>query len=645
MFGKSVIVLKTGMLYNVIACLLVAAAALAAAVIFFGKRKQRPDLLPIFVFLALLSITWFLRAAVNLFGWLGRNDASMLAANASRLSQISSMIPLFLFSVNKTVLERSSKLLLNIYGYAAGAFLLFSAFLFWGGEPSMSYWGQGWAREMGPDIFSIALLVIPIGILAVIELTRIFNDKRAVVFWASILSFSILGAHDFVVQNIHWATLLVRLLYIACVFGITISIKEEKREDFASVSLKEALRSVEGKPRFPFFLKLLGIFVLLSVIPIALFGALMFTTFKEIIDLYIYKPLLWNLKTSRTEFLTALKNIQIQVWMLMGLTISMVLMVSSVVSRRISGELKRIGSGMKKISEGDLSIKIIPSSNDEIGDLVSYFDVMAEEIKAAREKLENWNRELERKVEERTKDLREAMERLMELDKLKTQFISMISHELRTPLTAINGFTTQFIQGKTGPMNEIQMKFLSIMKDSEKRLLGLIDGLLDYANMETGKFSVEKSPQAIDLIIRGTVDGVRDHLEGKGVKISVKTGAPTGKFMGDENRIKQVLINLIDNAAKFSAESAEIEISSTIEGDEIIVSVKDSGIGIERERVNKIFEKFYQIDTSFTRKFGGVGLGLTIAKEIVDAHGGRIWAESEGAGKGTTFKFAIPLSK
>jgi len=403
-----------------------------------------------------------------------------------------------------------------------------------------------------------------------------------------------------------------------------------------------AFNRLWGKRRFPFFAKSLVVLALLSVIPIAIFGFLMYSSFKEVVDVYIYKPLLWNLKSSKEEFLRALRNIQGQVLFLFCLTVSLVLLASSIISRYISRELKRIGGGMKKISEGDLSVKIIPTSNDEIGDLVTYFDVMAEEIKAAREKLENWNRELEAKVAERTKDLRDAMERLLELDKLKTQFISMVSHELRTPLTSINGFTTQFIEGKTGPMSEVQMKFLAIMKDSEKRLLGLIDGLLDFANMERGKFSVEKSPQEIDPIINDTVAGARGTLEGKGAILTVTTNAPGGKFMGDSNRTRQVLLNLFDNAAKFSTEKPVIEVSSRIEGGNILVSVKDNGIGIAKDQTDKIFERFYQIDTSYTRKFGGVGLGLSIAKEIVEAHGGRIWAESEGPGTGTTFYFTLP---
>lgn len=403
-----------------------------------------------------------------------------------------------------------------------------------------------------------------------------------------------------------------------------------------------AFNRLWGKRRFPFFAKSLVVLALLSVIPIAIFGFLMYSSFKEVVDVYIYKPLLWNLKSSKEEFLHALKNIQGQVLFLFCLTVSLVLLASSIISRYISRELKRIGGGMKKISEGDLSVKIAPTSNDEIGDLVSYFDVMAEEIKVAREKLENWNRELEKKVAERTKDLRDAMERLLELDKLKTQFISMVSHELRTPLTSINGFTTQFLDGKTGEMNDVQKKFLLIMKDSEARLLSLIDSLLDFANVERGKFSVEKSPQEIDPIINDATAGARGTLEVKGVVLTVKTNAPGGKFMGDSNRIKQVLLNLFDNAAKFSIEKPMIEVESRIDGGNIVVSVKDNGMGIAKDQAEKVFERFYQIDTTFTRKFGGVGLGLAIAKEIVEAHGGRIWAQSPGPGSGSTFYFTLP---
>ncbi len=802
MFGQSSIILKTGMLYNVIACLLVALSASVTSFTFLKKSKKNKDFFPLFLFFVIVSLTWLFESTSNFLGWLGPQNISIIVLNLTRFLRASGAFLLLLFLIVKIIDNQRIKKGLIIYCFAALIISIIAGFILWGGKSSATYWGQGWQRSLVPDIIILLTFIAPIGISSLIMSAKTLKIKKERAFWLSVLSFSVIESYSLTIQSIDWKPLIVRLLYIAVIFVITSSMEEEKGEDFVKLPLKDALSSIKKKRRFPFFVKLLIVFVLLSIIPIAIFGSLMFTTFKEIIDLYIYKPLLWNLKTSRQEFLIALKNIQIQVLLLMGLTITLVLFVSSIVSRRISGELKRIGKGMKRISEGDLSFKILPSTNDEIGDLVSYFDVMAEEIKLAREKLENWNRELEKTVAERTKDLnalysvtkaagstldigllleksanfvipivdaslflvflkdeegllkiraakgmdpskkesvvvkpkeglagnaylaeeaiisenvssdksvklslfkeeginsvacfplkvkreklgvlvvgtkaphsfteretsllstisdqmavaienatayekeKEAMNKLIEFDKLKTEFISMISHELRTPLTAINGFVQLFLTGKTGELNETQKNSLNIMKQRGSDLLGLIDGVLEFANIETGRFKIEKEDLEIDPIILDTVAGVKDSLEAKGKKLTVKTAAKKGRFLGDDKRIRHVLLSLIDNAAKFSPENPYIEISSKIEGKKISVSIKDKGIGIEPERLEKIFDKFYQIDSSFTRKFGGVGLGLTVSKEIIEAHGGKIWAESEGAGRGSTFTFELPL--
>jgi signal transduction histidine kinase len=638
MFPVPLIVLKTGILYNVIACLSAAVSAGVFSALLSSRSKDPPALFSLSSSLALSSAAFLGLALANFLFWLGAPPSAVFFLDLSRLLILSSVYALFVF-MSKSFGQKK--------GFFVAASFFFSAATTWlflslPGKCVQTYWGISLQRNASADIFAVIMLSLPVALLALSLAAQNIRRKTEALLFSSVFLFSLLLSLDLLSQNVSWASLIFRLLYIAVFFLMAAATETEQKEEFSAVSLKDALKGAKGKIRLPFFTKLLGIFILLSVVPIAVFGLLMFSTFKEIIDLYIYKPLLWNLKTSREEFLLALKNIQIQVLFLLGLTVTLVLLVSSAVSRSIAGELRRIGRGMKKISEGDLSVKILPTSNDEIGDLVKYFDVMAEEIKSAREKLENWNRELESEVSKRTKDLKDAMERLLELDKLKTQFISMVSHELRTPLTSINGFTSQFLEGRTGPMSEIQLKFLHIMKDSEARLLGLIDSLLDFANMETGKFKVERSPQMIDLIIRGAVDSVKDQLESKGIKIEVKTDAPNGKFMGDEARIKQVLLNLIDNAAKYSPENPSITISSKTEGGKIIVAIKDNGIGVKKDRINKIFERFYQADTSYTRKFGGLGLGLTISKEIIDAHGGRIWAESQGENKGSMFCFELP---
>jgi hypothetical protein len=202
------------------------------------------------------------------------------------------------------------------------------------------------------------------------------------------------------------------------------------------------------------------------------------------------------------------------------------------------------------------------------------------------------------------------------------------------------------VNGTTGPVNETQMKFLNIMAKEGDHLLGLIDTLLEFSRVERGTFEIRKEPVQIDKLINGIVDALRPQLDAKGIELALDLRAGGITFPGDEFKIGQALRNLIGNSIKFVQDNPKIEVSSSIlpQGD-IEVRIKDNGIGIDKEHLSKIFHKFYQVDASLTRKVGGIGLGLAISKEIVEAHGGQIRAESEGAGKGSTFIFTMPVIK
>jgi signal transduction histidine kinase len=241
---------------------------------------------------------------------------------------------------------------------------------------------------------------------------------------------------------------------------------------------------------------------------------------------------------------------------------------------------------------------------------------------------------------------KEAVKKLLEIDKMKTELMSMVSHELRTPLTSIKGFLAHFINGTTGPLNETQKKFVNIMAKEGDHLLEYIDTLLEFSRVERGAFVIKKESVQVDKLISGIVAALRPQLELKGIELALHLGAKDAVLSGDELKLGQVLRNLIGNSIKFVKENPKIEISSRVlPKGAIEVAIKDNGIGIDKDHLGKIFNKFYQVDTSLTRKVGGLGLGLAISKEIVEAHGGQIRAESEGEGKGSTFIFTIPVIK
>lgn len=259
------------------------------------------------------------------------------------------------------------------------------------------------------------------------------------------------------------------------------------------------------------------------------------------------------------------------------------------------------------------------------------------------------------------KQLKESYEKLKELDSMKTNFVSMVSHELRTPLTSIKGFLSLISAGAAGSVNPLQKEYLEIIHDNSERLLTLINDLLDMSKIESGTFVIEKHSKDLAEVIAVAVRGLVPLAEKKKVELTFAPGA--GDIIADIDayRITQVIINLVNNALKFTRENTVIGITlekiksmtlpvpdyatlpETATMNWALISVKDQGRGIEPEFLPKLFNRFYQVKAEDNKIFKGVGLGLNISKSIVQAHGGTAWAESEGRGKGATFKVLLPL--
>ena len=244
---------------------------------------------------------------------------------------------------------------------------------------------------------------------------------------------------------------------------------------------------------------------------------------------------------------------------------------------------------------------------------------------------------------------KENVIKLKELDRMKTEFLSMVSHELRTPLTSISGFVSHLLGGKPGNLTETQTKFLNIIKNQSKHLESLIGSLLDFSRIETGKLVIITEPVNLGTFIKDVVDSIQPELEGKELKLKMHIEDGISEVPIDLEKIRRVFSNLIGNAIKFTPSPGSIEIAARKEkrkgtGKFVEISVADTGIGVRHENLKRIFDKFYQVDSSMTRAVGGMGMGLSIAKEIVRAHGGKIWAESEGEGRGSKFIFTLPIS-
>ncbi|HPW52099.1 MAG TPA: HAMP domain-containing sensor histidine kinase, partial [Spirochaetota bacterium] len=224
-------------------------------------------------------------------------------------------------------------------------------------------------------------------------------------------------------------------------------------------------------------------------------------------------------------------------------------------------------------------------------------------------------------------------------NKAKSEFLANMSHELRTPLNSIIGFAKLMNLGGTSA--EESRRYLDNILNSGNHLLRLINDVIDISKIEEGRFTL--SIERVDMVslLRTSVEMIVYQANQKNISVELSVGGPF-EVDADIKRIKQVLLNLLSNAIKFSHENGRIEVGIYAEDNCCVVYVKDDGIGIENDKLDYIFQKFAQLDSSMSRQNEGAGLGLSITKNIIDSHHGYIWVESE-IGKGSIFKFKIPI--
>jgi signal transduction histidine kinase/putative methionine-R-sulfoxide reductase with GAF domain len=244
------------------------------------------------------------------------------------------------------------------------------------------------------------------------------------------------------------------------------------------------------------------------------------------------------------------------------------------------------------------------------------------------------NARLFREIEEKSHQIEAA-------NRHKSEFLANMSHELRTPLNAIIGFSEVLQEKLFGELNEKQAEYTSDILTSGQHLLSLINEILDLSKVEAGRMELELASFDLPLAIDNARTFVRERAVKHGITLDVDVDDRLGEYVGDERKIKQILLNLLSNAVKFTPEGGRISITANKVDDGVEISVSDTGIGIAPEDQPKIFEEFRQVGSDSTHKVEGTGLGLTLAKKFVELHGGKIWVESE-LGKGSTFTFTLP---
>jgi signal transduction histidine kinase len=258
--------------------------------------------------------------------------------------------------------------------------------------------------------------------------------------------------------------------------------------------------------------------------------------------------------------------------------------------------------------------------------------------------LNETNHQLEQRVQERTQDLQQALDRLAELNQLKANFIANISHELRTPLTHIKGYLDLLGEHGLGPLNDQQDDAMRVLRRAEARLERLIEDLIQFSLASRGELTLKIQRSQLPEVVQLMVNRSQGKARQAGVHLSCIVPADLPAVEVDEEKIGWVLSHLIDNAIKFTPAGGRVEVGAQPEGSMVVLAVSDTGIGIPAERLQEIFEPFHQLDSSATRRYGGTGLGLTMVKRIVEAHGAQVKVQSV-LGRGSRFEFAIPQAR
>ena len=260
--------------------------------------------------------------------------------------------------------------------------------------------------------------------------------------------------------------------------------------------------------------------------------------------------------------------------------------------------------------------------------------------KKAAEELHRLNLELEQRVAERTAELEKALVKARAADYLKSAFLANMSHELRTPLNSIIGFTGILLQGLAGPLNEEQEKQLQMVQTSSRHLLALINDVLDISKIEAGQLSLSITRFDLRSTIEKAVELVVPLAEQKGLELKLEIADDVAQVNSDQHRLEQIILNLLNNAIKFT-ETGYVQISCRSEQEQYVLSVLDTGIGIQPEEIPGLFKPFHQIDTGLARKHEGTGLGLSISKRLIEKMDGTIEVESHW-GQGSTFTIRFP---
>ncbi len=370
-----------------------------------------------------------------------------------------------------------------------------------------------------------------------------------------------------------------------------------------------------------------------------------------------------TLFVTTSELLSSIRTRTLQSLFVVFFTMAMAGVVAFRLARRVTRPVYDLVAGFQEVSNGNFDpqipeprepiLKILVGQFREsvrhIKDLMKEKDVYSQQLLSTATELEELNETLEEKIASRTQSLENAVQmlelsnrKIQEADRLKSEFLANMSHELRTPLNAVIGFSELLLERIPGPVTTQQEECLQDILHSGQHLLQLINEILDLSKVEAGKMPVVFTTLSFGAILASIQALFKPLFAKKKQTLAVDCPEPETLIYTDQNKLKQILINLLSNAHKFSPEGAEVQLSVRKEEECHAIVVKDRGVGIPREHLGDIFEAFRQLDGSPSRNQEGTGLGLTLCKRFTELLGGELTVESE-VGHGSTFTLVLPL--